>query len=186
MNEVARVAKTSAAAIWSLVLGILGLMCFGLFSGIPAIICGHVARSNVKNSQGALSGEGMALAGLILGYVGTVITTIAVFGILAAIAIPNFIAYRDKAYCGEVEVEAMNTAAAVACYFSDPSHENLPGPDELASDPECGYLPGEIVDISISGTIDNIVITAADMSGRCPRGDQYTVSIPADVNDGWQ
>ena len=128
----------------------------------------------------------MALAGLILGYIGTVLTTIAVFGILAAIAIPNFIAYRDKAYCGEVEVEAMNTAAAVACYFSDPSHENLPGPDELASDPECGYLPGDIADISISGNIDNIVITAADMSGRCPRGEQYTVSIPADINDGWQ
>jgi hypothetical protein len=183
MNEVARVARTSAAAIWSLVLGILSMLCFSLFTGIPAIICGHIARSNVKNSQGALSGGGMALAGLILGYIGTFIVT---FGVLAAIAIPNFIAYRDKAYCGQVEQEAMNTAAAVSCYFSDPLHENLPNPDELASDPDCGYLPSDVADISISGSTDNIIITAADMSGRCPRGEQYTVSIPADINDGWQ
>ena len=125
----------------------------------------------------------MALAGLILGYIGTVITTLAV---LTAIAIPNFIAYRDKAFCSQVEHEAMNTVAAVECYTQDPSHENLPGPDELASDPECGYLSGDYADISISGSIDNIIITAADMSGRCPRGEQYTVSIPADINDGWQ
>jgi hypothetical protein len=183
MNEVARVSKTSAAAIWSLVLGILSLLCFTLFTGIPAIICGHIARSNVKNSRGALSGEGMALAGLILGYIGTFIVT---FGVLAAIAIPNFIAYRDKAFCSRVEQEAMNTAVAIECYQQDPSQENLPGPDELASDSACGYLPGDYADISISGTNDNIIITAADLSGRCPRGGQYMVSIPPDINDGWQ
>ena len=125
----------------------------------------------------------MALAGLILGYVGTTITTLAV---LAAIAIPNYFAYRDKAYCSKIEMEAINTATAVTCYFSDPSREDLPGPDELASDPDCGYLPSEIVDISISGTTDNIVIAAADMSGKCPREGHFTVSIPPDINDGWQ
>jgi hypothetical protein len=41
-----------------------------------------------------LTGGGMALAGLTLGYIGLVATTI---GILAAIIIPNFIAY--KPYC---------------------------------------------------------------------------------------
>ena len=39
MSEIARVAKTSAAAVWSLILGILSLLCFGLFAGIPAIVC---------------------------------------------------------------------------------------------------------------------------------------------------
>ena len=90
MNEVVRTAKTSASAIWSLVLGILSLVCFGLFAGIPAVICGHAARSKVRQSQGALTGEGMALAGLILGYVGTILTSIS---IIAAILVPNFIAY---------------------------------------------------------------------------------------------
>jgi hypothetical protein len=183
MNEVVRVAKTSAAAVWSLILGILSLLCFSFFTGIPAIICGHIARSNVKHSQGDLTGGGMALAGLILGYTGTVITTMAV---LAAIAIPNFVAYRQKAFCSQVEAEANSAVAAIECYISDPSNENLPAPDELASDPDCGFFPSDAADISISGTIDNIVITAADMTRKCPHGETYTVSIPADYNDGWQ
>src|ERR1051325_10024332 len=63
--------KTSALAIVSLVLGIFGivLLCVGPLFAIPAIICGHVAYSRVKNSAGALSGRGLAMAGFIVGYV---------------------------------------------------------------------------------------------------------------------
>jgi len=48
---------------------------FGLFffGSIIAIICGHIARSQIKQSQGAQSGDGMALSGLILGYIGVAI-----------------------------------------------------------------------------------------------------------------
>ena len=60
--------KTAALAIWSLVLGILAVTCCMLFTGLPAIICGHKAHSKIKQSAGALTGDGMALAGLILGY----------------------------------------------------------------------------------------------------------------------
>ena len=42
---------------------------------------------------------------------------IAIIGILAAIAIPNFIAYRNKAYCSRAESDANATAAALADYF---------------------------------------------------------------------
>ena len=35
--------KTLPLAVWSLVLGILGLGCCGIFIGIPAAICGHKA-----------------------------------------------------------------------------------------------------------------------------------------------
>ncbi|MAG67630.1 MAG: hypothetical protein CMK74_17500 [Pseudomonadales bacterium] len=61
---------TSSLAIVSLVAGILGLFFFG---SIIAIICGHIARSQIKQSQGAQSGDGMALSGLILGYIGVAI-----------------------------------------------------------------------------------------------------------------
>lgn len=47
---------------------------------------------------------------------------IAIIGILAAVAIPNFIAYRDKAFCSAAENDASNIAAAIADYFSIPSH----------------------------------------------------------------
>jgi Domain of unknown function (DUF4190) len=57
-------------AVASLVLGILGFVCFGPFCHIPAIILGHLARRDIRRSQGRLGGDGMAIAGLILGYVG--------------------------------------------------------------------------------------------------------------------
>ena len=183
MNEVANIAKTSALAVWSLVLGILSLLCFGIIAGMPAIVLGHMGRSKIKQSRGALTGGGMALAGLILGYIGTVIVTIA---IISAIAIPNFIAYKNKAFCSKAESEAMNTMAAIADYFSDPEHNTLPTIEQLASDPEYGYMPGEGVEVYISGDIEQFHITAVDTSGRCPRGYQYVYSEPASVNDGWQ
>ena len=40
--------KTSALAIWSLVLGILSLSCFSILSAIPGVICGHKALSKIK------------------------------------------------------------------------------------------------------------------------------------------
>jgi hypothetical protein len=47
-------------------------------ASIAAIITGHIARSQIKRS--GEQGAGMALAGLILGYVGLALTAIAVVG----------------------------------------------------------------------------------------------------------
>jgi len=58
-------------ATWSLVLGLLGLFCLGMLAGIPAIVCGHLALSNM-NRNPVLQGRGSATAGLILGYLGTI------------------------------------------------------------------------------------------------------------------
>ena len=59
---------TSGLAIASLVLGILGFF-VGLTS-IPAVICGHMSLSEIKKAPGRISGKGLALAGLITGYLG--------------------------------------------------------------------------------------------------------------------
>ncbi len=61
--------QTAGIAVTSMVLGILGMLCFGPLCSIPAVICGHMAKSKIKQNRDALSGDGMALAGLILGYV---------------------------------------------------------------------------------------------------------------------
>lgn len=95
MNEIATTVKTSALAIWSLVLGILTFLCFGFLAGIPAVICGHLARTRIRQSQGSLTGGGLALAGLILGYVGTVIATLMI--LLALIAFPRYIELENTA-----------------------------------------------------------------------------------------
>jgi len=105
MNEPPPVAATSAQpkhsglAIWSLVCGILAIVlsvvCIGPLFSIPAVICGHIAYSRIRRSAGALSGEGLALGGLITGYVG--IALIPIIGLMSAIAIPNFVRARTTA-----------------------------------------------------------------------------------------
>ncbi len=89
-------ARTPGLAIWSLVLGILSLTCFWLLTAIPAVICGHVAYARIRRSAGALSGEGVALGGMITGYIG-IAMSIFVIPMLAAIAIPNFVKARTTA-----------------------------------------------------------------------------------------
>ena len=88
--------KTSALAIWSLVLGILSLACFTLFAGIPGVICGHKALSKIKHSGGALTGQGLAIAGLVTGYLG-IAWAIFIIPMMMAIAIPNFVKARETA-----------------------------------------------------------------------------------------
>jgi competence protein ComGC len=92
--------KTSTLAIWSLVLSILGLVlllvCIGPLFAIPGVICGHLAYSRIKRSSGALAGEGMALAGLITGYV-SVGLSVFLLPMMLAIAIPNFVKARETA-----------------------------------------------------------------------------------------
>lgn len=65
----------------SLILGIL-VFCTG-FSAIPAVICGHIALSQINNSEGHLKGSGLATAGLIMGYIGI---AIAVVGLIVALS----------------------------------------------------------------------------------------------------
>jgi len=71
---------TNGLAIAALVCGVGGFV-IGL-SFIPAIICGHLARRQIR--QTGEQGAGLALAGLILGYVGIAlfIALIAVFVVI--------------------------------------------------------------------------------------------------------
>jgi uncharacterized protein DUF4190 len=62
------VSRTAPAAIWSLVLAVLSFFCGWLFTAIPAVICGHIAWSKIRKSNGTLGGKNIATAGLILGY----------------------------------------------------------------------------------------------------------------------
>lgn len=59
--------KGSGLAIASLICGILGFCC--CVTPIPAIVCGHIALSQINREPGRYRGRGMAVAGLILGYI---------------------------------------------------------------------------------------------------------------------
>src|SRR5215831_14119492 len=86
--------STDGHAIASLILGLSSVLCFTIFAGIPAIILGHISYSRIRRSMGRLKGEGMALAGLIMGYL-----SIPWLLIVVAIAIPGFL--RSKIIANE-------------------------------------------------------------------------------------
>ena len=67
------VPRTPPVAIWSLILAVLSFTCGWLFTAIPAVICGHIARAKIRKSGGALGGRGIATTGLILGYIALVL-----------------------------------------------------------------------------------------------------------------
>ena len=96
---------------------------------------------------------------------------IAIIGILAAIAIPNFISYRDKAYCAKTETDAQNAIAAISSYFSEPENTSLDGGFAvLAAQEELILNDGNDATISeiVAGT-GMFEVTVSDGSGRCPR-----------------
>jgi hypothetical protein len=69
--------KTEGMATGALVCGILSALCgvigfCGIVIGPIAIILGIVARRRIRESGGLTKGDGLALAGLVLGIIGTV------------------------------------------------------------------------------------------------------------------
>ena len=61
---------TSNMALVSLIAGILGLSIFPLLGSIVAVITGQMARREIRESAGTLGGDGLATAGLVLGWIG--------------------------------------------------------------------------------------------------------------------
>ncbi len=147
MSEVQN--KAEGVAVASLVTGILGFLCIGPLGAIPAIICGHMAKSRIKASGGQLKGEGMALAGLILGYV-SIVLTVLVLPLMVAVAIPSFTRAREMA---RQHVCTMNLYSISAAKDQAAAEGNLP---------EDAALPEHAVDQFL-------------VSGRpiCPAGGEY-------------
>ena len=60
--------QTSALAITSLVSGILGWTLVPWIGSIVAIVTGHLARGEIRREPERVDGDGLAIAGLVLGY----------------------------------------------------------------------------------------------------------------------
>jgi hypothetical protein len=74
---------TSGKAIASLILALFGISLF-------AVIFGHIARKEIRNSRGQIGGDGLALAGLIVGWIGLAAYAIVVFFVFVAAAMYSF------------------------------------------------------------------------------------------------
>lgn len=137
-------ATTSTKAIISFV---CGLFVFLFPVSVVAIILGHLSLSEIKKSAGRLTGEGLATAGLILGYMG--VAGIPIILIIAAIAIPNLLRARMAANesSAVAAIRTINIAevsysgshnAAYACSLSDLGGAQLID-STLASGQKNGY-----------------------------------------------
>jgi type IV pilus assembly protein PilA len=135
--------QTSGKAIASLV---FGLFIFFFPFSIVAVILGHLSLTEIRKSAGRLSGNGMATAGLVMGYLG--VAGVPIILILAAIAIPNLLRARMAANessavasvrtinTAEISYASEHPAAGYTYAFSDLS--TYVGSD-LASGPKNGY-----------------------------------------------
>jgi prepilin-type N-terminal cleavage/methylation domain-containing protein len=98
---------------------------------------------------------------------------IAIIGILAAIAIPNFLSYRDQAHCKHVENAAFSTAAAIGNWASDPANVGVPAWDVLTGvDVNADYVNDPVITDN-AGVITITVTRSAN--NRCPLGGTFTL-----------
>jgi hypothetical protein len=74
--------ETNGLAIASLVCSLVGITACGV-PAIVGVILGHVARKQIRASGGRQTGEGLALAGLIVGYL---LISLVMLVILVAVA----------------------------------------------------------------------------------------------------
>jgi len=116
---------------------------------------------------------------------------IAIIGILAAIAIPNFIAYRNKSFCSATESDANSIASAIADYFAIPANTTistaaLQGANATAKIYVATLLSNQNT-WAIQATNPNtaITITVADASTRCPQDYQQAMSAANDSRSYW-
>jgi type IV pilus assembly protein PilA len=165
-------AQTSGKAVASLVCGIINV--FPLF--IVAIILGHISLSEIKKSGGRLKGEGMAIAGLVMGYLG--IVAIPLILIIAAIAIPNLLRAKMAAneasavgsvreiISAEVSYQTTHQDAGFTCNLSDLAA--LVSDSRLAGGQKNGYVFSlqNCTSETTGGTVSKFQVTASPITAN--------------------
>ena len=87
---------------------------------------------------------------------------IAIIGILAAIAIPQFTAYKARGYNAGAKADAKNAYTAAQAYFSDNPAGAIGGTGDISAR---GFQATANVSTTISGASTALVITSANTAG---------------------
>lgn len=107
--------QTSGFATASIIFGILsylGLVIVG--APIVAIICGHIALSRIKHSGGRVVGRGLAIAGLVLGYVALTIGVGILLFLLGIVGLGAKMESDQRQHDARVQAQESESARAAA------------------------------------------------------------------------
>lgn len=121
--------KSSGLATAALVLGIIGLCLWPL--GLVGLVLGIVALVQMGKDP-TLGGRGMAIAGIVLPLV-----AIPIMGIMAAIAIPNFIRFQARAKQAECRSNLKAVYVAEKAYYAE-NNGYVISPEKVSFNPERG------------------------------------------------
>ena len=80
-------APTNGYAVAALVLGILGWSMLPWLGSLGAVIFGHMARAQIRRAQPPQQGDGLAVAGLVLGWA---MLALSVIGLIFALILVFF------------------------------------------------------------------------------------------------
>jgi hypothetical protein len=124
--------EISRHAILCLILGLASFV-FSLITAIPAVIYGHISLNEIRESRGSLTGRGLAITGMVVGYVCLCVIPI----LLAVIAVPVFVGVKT----GMLETRSMNQAKQIsaACHSYAADNDGEFPPSLITLVPK--YLP---------------------------------------------
>ncbi len=155
---------TSGKAVASL---ICGFWFFFFPSAIAAIILGHLSLGDIRKSAGRLRGRGVAVAGLVFGYLGVVLIPVAL--VVAALVIPNLL--RSRLAANEASaVASLRTIDQAANTYSQTYKNGYPANLEVLTGigiPSCDHA-GLIDGVIASGRRDGYIFTYQPTSGPLP------------------
>lgn len=66
-------AKTSSLAVWTLIIGVLSMLCIGPLGCIVTLLAGNSALKEIKKSNGELKGTRLTVTGISIGIFGMII-----------------------------------------------------------------------------------------------------------------
>ena len=101
---------------------------------------------------------------------------IAIIGILAALAIPQFTTYRHRSFNTAAKADSKNAYTAAQAYFSDYPAETIASTADLVP---MGFNPTTNVVVSAAGDMTNFSITASHRSSS--PAVVYSVSPQGDI-----
>ena len=163
--------KAPGTAVAALVLGLLSFI-FSIFTGIAAVVCGHKALGKINRSGGILPGKGMAITGLVTGYLS--IVGLFILPVLAGLAVPVIAKVQENGQISMVINDARQVYTAIELY----KEQNGSYPDTLQELVDGQFLDNDAL---LSATSHS----ALTFDGGTPGGQlfYYVQPVPGDAAD---